>query len=119
MAERTEMPAEPIPLENVPGEPDKQPEKPALKGWFHRLTAVLFIIFCFEIGLFLLIYPWTDAWTGNYFAWAAPDTMQTQWHEFWNNAYVRGALSGLGVVNLWIALAELFRMFSGRGEDVA
>ena len=29
------------------------------------LVAILFIIFCFELGLFLLIYPWTDSWTDN------------------------------------------------------
>ena len=95
-----------------------QPKQPVLKTWFQRLTSVLFIIFCFELGLFLLIYPWTDGWTDNYFAWAAPGAMQTHWHEFWNNTYVRGALSGLGAVNLWIALAEVFRMFSGRRETV-
>jgi hypothetical protein len=84
--------------------------------WFRRLTTVIFIIFCFEIGLFLLIYPWTDAWSSNYFAWIAPGSMRAPWHEFWNNSYVRGALSGIGVVNLWIAITEVFQMFSRRPE---
>jgi len=72
----------------------------------------LFIIFCFELGLFLLIYPWTDGWTDNFFAWAGPESMQTHWHAFWDNRYVRGCISGVGVVNLWIALLEVFRLFS-------
>ena len=42
--------------------------------------------------------------------------MQTPWHEFWNNTYVRGALSGVGVVNLWIAIAEVFQMLSRRAQ---
>ena len=46
-------------------------------GWFQRLMSVLFIIFCFELGLFLLIYPWTDGWSDNYFAWAVRGTVQT------------------------------------------
>jgi len=88
-------------------------------GWFHRLSSVLFIIFCFELGLFLLIYPWTDGWGDNYFAWAAGGSVQTTWHAFWNNTYVRGCISGMGVVNLWIAVTEVFRMFARRGSKRA
>ena len=110
----------PHPVPDETAQPDqqseKQPEQPPRITWFQRLTSVLFVIFCFEIGLFLLIYPWTDGWTNNYFGWVAPGAMQAPWHEFWNNTYVRGALSGMGVLNLWIALAELFRMFSGRSQ---
>jgi hypothetical protein len=99
--------------------PDPQivpPIVPAGPGWFQRLSAVLFIIFCFELGLFLLIYPWTDGWSDNYFASAFPGAVQTTWHAFWNNSYVRGGVSGLGIVNLWIAILEVFRMFSRRHQ---
>jgi hypothetical protein len=82
------------------------------KTWFQRLTSVLFIIFCFELGLFLLIYPWTGGWSDNYFGWFVPGRFLQPWHGFWNNSYVRGGLSGLGLVNLWIALTELFHMFA-------
>lgn len=85
---------------------------PRGSGWFHRLSSILFIIFCFELGLFLLIYPWTDGWSENYFAWVVSGAVQTTWHTFWNNTYVRGGISGLGVVNLWIAIVEVFRLFS-------
>jgi hypothetical protein len=90
------------------------PVVPAGTGWFQRLSSVLFIIFCFELGLFLLIYPWTDGWSDNYFAWAIQGSVHTAWHSFWSNSYVRGCISGMGLVNLWIAVAEVFRMFSGR-----
>ncbi len=101
----------------VPESPLQMPERfppvvPRGSGWFHRLTSVFFIIFCFELGLFLLIYPWTDGWTDNYFAWAVQGSVQTHWHEFWDNGYMRGCISGVGVVNLWIAVAEVFRMFA-------
>jgi hypothetical protein len=89
---------------------------PAGGGWFARLSSVLFIVFCFELGLFLLIYPWTEGWSDNYFAWVAPGTVQTGWHEFWNNSYVRGGVSGLGVVNLWIAIVEVFRLFARKRQ---
>ncbi|MGD1073120.1 MAG: hypothetical protein ABSB15_23635 [Bryobacteraceae bacterium] len=82
--------------------------------WFRRLSSVLFVIFCFELGLFLIIYPWTDAWTDNYFSVAVPDTMARAWRDLWNNSYVRGAVSGLGLVNVWIAMTEVFQMFARR-----
>ena len=61
------MPMNDQPVEG-PDSPVVAPVVPPGRGWFHRLSSVLFIIFCFELGLFLLIYPWTDAWSDNYFA---------------------------------------------------
>jgi hypothetical protein len=29
---------------------------------------------------------------------------------YWDNLYVRGAVSGLGAVNLYISLVEIFRL---------
>ena len=103
----------PEPIAPEEQQPPPQPEPPRLT-WFRRLTSIIFVIFCFEVGLFLLIYPWTDAWANNYFAWIAPGSIQAPWNEFWNNSYVRGALSGVGVVNLWIAITEVFQMFARR-----
>jgi hypothetical protein len=90
-------------------------ERPA-PGWFQRLSSVLFVIFCFELGLFLLIYPWTDAWTENYLSLLAPARLETGWRMLWNNSYVRGGVSGVGLVNIWIAVTEVFRMFARRAK---
>jgi hypothetical protein len=79
--------------------PDPQPR------WFHKLMAVLFITFCLEIGIFLLVFPWTEYWESNYFSALVP-----QWHAYWDNLYVRGAISGIGVMNLYISLVEIFRL---------
>ena len=73
--------------------------------WYHKMSAVLFITFCLEIGLFLLIFPWTEYWDGNYFSAFVPE-----WHRYWNNMYVRGAISGLGAINLYISFVEIFRL---------
>ena len=79
--------------------------------WYHKVSGVLFITFCLEIGLFLLVFPWTEYWDGNYFSAFLPD-----WQRYWDNRYVRGAISGLGVVNLYIGFAEIFhwRRFARR-----
>jgi len=84
--------------------------------WFQRIATVLFVIFCLELGLFLLIYPWTESWSDNYFSWIGPLKLQPVWHEFWNNSYVRGAVSGLGLLNVWVAVAEALRMYIGNDD---
>jgi hypothetical protein len=85
---------------------------PAGPSWSQRLGSVLLILICLELGLFLLVYPWTDGWSDNYFAWAVRGNIQTTWHAFWNNSFVRGGISGIGAVNIWIAVAEVFRLFT-------
>lgn len=92
------MPGEPPPaIPFVVPEPEYR--------WYHKVWAVLLITFCMEIGFFLVIFPWTGSWEHNYFSSFIPE-----WHRFWDNMYVRGAISGLGVVNLWISFAEIFRL---------
>jgi hypothetical protein len=77
-------------------------EPPAYR-WYHKFSAVVLILLCLEIGLFLLVIPWTEYWDHNYLATLVPD-----WRQYWANPYVRGAVSGLGVANLYLALAEIF-----------
>ena len=57
----------------------------------------------------MILIPWSAFWDRNYFAESLPalGTLLT-------NNFVRGAVSGLGVVNLLAALAELADMFGGR-----
>jgi len=73
--------------------------------WYHKAGALVLTVFCMAIGIFLLIYPWTESWNRNYFAAVAPE-----WNGYWGNLYVRGAVSGLGVVNFYISLVEALRL---------
>ena len=77
---------------------------PSVYRWYHTMSAVLVVTLGVAIGLFLLIFPWTDYWEANYFGQLAPKL-----HIYWYNGYVRGAVSGLGAVNLYIALMEVLR----------
>jgi hypothetical protein len=52
-----------------------------------------------------LIFPWTEYWDGNYFS-----SLMPQMKSYWYNLYVRGAVSGLGMVNLYISFVEIFRL---------
>lgn len=39
------------------------------------------------------------------------------WHQAWNSTWFRGAVSGMGLLNIYISLVEIFRFrwfFHGR-----
>ena len=95
------MPSEQRP--DILPEPERI-EQPVYR-WRHKMAAVLFITFCLEVGFFLLVFPWTDAWESNYFSTFVPE-----WHRYWENLYMRGAVSGIGAVNLYISFVEMFRL---------
>jgi hypothetical protein len=92
--------------------------------WHHKLTSVLFAIFCFEMGIFLLVFPWVEAWGRNYFSFFAPASsrgaaLAELWRGIWMSPYFRGAISGLGLLNMYISLVEVGRLkrFSAARRD--
>jgi len=62
-----------------------------------RLFLLSLILFCLELGVFLFILPWTSHWERNYLLFRYPGL--TPWLL---NHYLRGALSGLGLVDLGV-----------------
>ena len=58
-----------------------------------------------------MLIPWSRFWERNYFADVVPVV-----HDVITNNYVRGAVSGLGLVNIWIALADLGVALTRRDE---
>jgi hypothetical protein len=62
-----------------------------------------------EIGLLLLLIPWSRFWERNYFADLLPMLRLVM-----TNDYVRGAVSGLGLVNIWLAVADLAEVMTRR-----
>lgn len=73
------------------------------------MIRLLLITFLLEIGFMLILLPWSAYWDHNYFASALPPV-----HAFITNNFVRGAVSGLGVVNMTTALADLFWLLVAR-----
>ena len=66
-----------------------------------RLGGVLFVLLCVEIGTFLLVMPWSPVWDRilllRYYPLLRPVLM---------SSYLRGAISGLGLVNLWLGVSQ-------------
>ena len=59
------------------------------------MKRLLYVAYFLEVGLLLILVPWSAFWERNYFAASLPVL-----HELLKNNFVRGAVSGLGIINL-------------------
>jgi hypothetical protein len=76
--------------------------------WHRRILGVCLILFAFELGLFLLVFPWLGNWDLNWIPLHFPFLA-----GIWLNPYFRGGLSGLGLLNLYVAIVEAGRQIAG------
>ena len=88
--------------------PELQPAPQALPsripGWLVSIELVLFVILRLYVGALVFLLPWRGVWTTN--AWINHWPMLA---NFIAQGWVRGIVSGLGLLNIWIALTTLFR----------
>ena len=73
---------------------------------FRRLLLVAYFL---EVGLLLVLVPWSAFWGRNYFVTMYPSLLFVL-----NNNFVRGAVSGLGVVNLLMGFYDLSALLMTR-----
>ena len=89
-------------------------EAPGGRPWYSKLLGVCFVIFCFEMGVFLVVFPWVRGWEINraatYASWLTAN---------WGSPFFRGALSGLGLVNIYISFVETVHLFRGGRSGAA
>ena len=95
----------------LPGLDDDEAPVHVRHAWVHKLGIFLFIIVCFEVGAFLTVFPWTPQWDSNSVANLFPLL-----RDLWTNSYFRGALSGLGLLNIYISLGEVARLRRPRAD---
>jgi hypothetical protein len=65
----------------------------------------------FEVGLLLVVLPWTTLWDRNYVFDAMPLV-----RGLTHNPYLRGAVSGLGVLNFGFGIIEVIGFIDARLE---
>jgi hypothetical protein len=79
-----------------------------------KLTVILFVLVCIMVGTLLVLMPWTNLglpgdWTDNYFLiWIIDKTGFESIRTIVGSGWFRGAVTGLGVFNLFIAFWEIF-----------
>lgn len=65
----------------------------------NRILRVVMLLFWLELGLVLILVPWSDVWEANYFLYQYPLL-----GLFVKNAFLRGAISGLGFMNVLFSI---------------
>lgn len=69
--------------------------------WLQRFFVVVYVLFCIELGLALMLIPWSRFWF--------QDDLLMQWpnlQHFLQQGFVRGAVSGLGLLDIWLGILE-------------
>ena len=69
----------------------------------HRILRALLLLLWLELGLLLILLPWSIYWEGSFFLNRYPALI-----PILLNPYLRGAISGLGVIDAVLAV-EAFR----------
>lgn len=95
------------PAPSPPLDPPAAPRTQAGSGghhvpiWLQRISLLTFVLFCMVVGMTLVVLPWTSQWTDN--------TLLARWpalRAFLQQGFVRGAVSGLGLLDLWFGVWE-------------
>lgn len=73
---------------------------------------MLLSLYLLEAGLLLMLAPWTQFWDRNYFSALAPVLGTWITHP-----YVRGAVTGVGIVSVVAALVEIGLLLSRRSPS--
>jgi hypothetical protein len=63
---------------------------------------ILWMLICFVLGVLLILAPWHDVWQRNVFLERYPGLI-----PWMLSPYVRGAISGLGLLDILIAFSLL------------
>jgi len=67
------------------------------RQWF-----ILYVVVCLEVGIFLILVPWSAIWERNYFLEAYPSLQ-----AILLSPTLRGAVAGLGLANIYMGLIEV------------
>jgi hypothetical protein len=71
----------------------------------------LVVAYFIEVGLILVVVPWSGFWERNYFAQALPFV-----ESVLRTPAVRGAVSGIGLINLAAGIADLVSLLAPRRQ---
>jgi hypothetical protein len=68
-----------------------------------RILYFVFVLFAIEMGLFLAALPWSSFWERNILGSLFPS-----FRPVLLSNYFRGALTGLGLIDIWIGFSDLW-----------
>ncbi len=83
--------------------PRERPQRP-IPRWLAILELSLFVLLRLYVGALVVLLPWRSLWTTNSWILHFPALA-----SFIAQGWVRGIVSGLGLLNIWVAFVALFR----------
>jgi hypothetical protein len=86
----------------APSAPPSTRQSGRFARWHRRVLGFCLVIFALEIGVFLAIFPWLSNWDQSWIPVHSPRLA-----TLWISPYFRATLSGLGLLNIYIAGIEL------------
>jgi hypothetical protein len=70
--------------------------------WLQRVSLLVLVLFCVYLGVLVMVLPWwTRWWDKNLFIQSRPALAAVL-----HNGAVRGLISGLGLLDIWIGVSE-------------
>jgi hypothetical protein len=88
-----------------------EPAKRTAPVWLQRLSLFVLVLFCVYLGVLVMVLPWwTRIWDRNEFIQARPWLAMVL-----HNGAVRGIISGLGLLDIWIGISEAVHYRDYRG----
>ena len=67
-----------------------------------KLFFSIYVLYCFEVGLFLTVFPWMEFWEENALLFNYPFL-----RPVFLNYFFRGAVTGLGLANIILGVWEI------------
>jgi len=93
--------------------PDQEKSVTRATVWLYRISLVIFVIFCIELGMLLAVLPWIPLWVNNGLVAAHPLLRSILEENF-----VRGGVTGFGLIDIWIGIWEAVH-YRDPGKTVA
>jgi|SRR5579885_70548 hypothetical protein len=84
-----------------PAPPPVASEEHRTPAWLRRIDLFLRVVVRLYLGLLIVALPWTHLWTENHLFHLVPQVAALA-----SNGAVRGVVSGLGLLNIWIAISD-------------
>lgn len=79
--------------------------------WLQRVSLLVLVLFCVYLGALVMVLPWwSRIWDHNAFIQARPTL-----RAILGNGAVRGLISGLGLLDIWIGISEAVHYRDFRG----
>ena len=79
--------------------------------WLQRISLFILVLFCVYLGILVAILPWwTRVWDDNLLIMSHPKIAQ-----FLHIGAVKGIISGLGLLDVWIGISEAVHYRDHRG----